>query len=59
MKKFLLLLVLSFLLTACAGSVAASTPTPLLHQVKYVYASDENFCMGRITVQKAPAGARN
>lgn len=53
MKKFLLHLILIFSLTACGGAVAVSTPTPLLHQVKYVYASNENYCMSQITVQQA------
>lgn len=52
MKKFILLGIL-FLLAGCAGSVAASTPTPQLFNVKYVYASNENYCMGRITFQKS------
>ncbi len=55
MKKFILLGIL-FILTACAGAVAASTPTPQLFNVKYVYASNENFCMSKVTIQKS-AGA--
>lgn len=53
MKTSILLLVSSLLICACAGSAAANTPTPVLHQVKYVYASDENFCMAKVTVQPA------
>lgn len=52
MKKIILLGIL-FILTGCAGSVAASTPTPQLFEVKYVFVSNENFCMGRITIQKS------
>ena len=55
MKKFILLGIL-FLLAGCAGAVAASTPTPELFAVKYVYASNENFCMSKVTIQKS-AGA--
>lgn len=55
MKKIILLGIL-FLLAGCACSVAASTPTPQLFAVKYVYASNENFCMGKVTIQKS-AGA--
>ncbi len=55
--KNLILLGILLILAGCAGSVAASTPTPQLFAVKYVYASNENFCMGRITIQKS-AGQR-
>jgi hypothetical protein len=53
MNKLLLLFFISLILISCSGAVAASTPTTLLHQVKYVYASNENFCMGKITLQKS------
>jgi hypothetical protein len=53
MKNILVLVVFSLLLSSCARTAAASTPSLPLHQVKYVYASNENFCMGRITIQKS------
>ena len=53
MKKQICLLFLLLFISGCASSAPDNTPTPILHQIKYVYASNENFCMGEITIQKS------
>jgi hypothetical protein len=55
MKKQIWLLFLVLLISGCAGPALANTPTPIMHQIKYMYASNENFCMGEITIQKSAA----
>ena len=53
MKNFIYCLFLILVLAGCSASAANTTPTPIMHQIKYVYASDVNFCMGEITIQKS------
>ena len=41
------------IISGCASPIPDNTPTPIMHQIKYVYASNENFCMGEITIQRS------
>jgi len=55
MYKQIWLLFLMLIISGCASPASDNTPTPVLYQIKYVYASDVNFCMGEITIQKSAA----
>jgi hypothetical protein len=55
MKKSICLLFLMLIISGCSSPIAENTPVVNMHQVKYVYASDVNFCMGEITIQKSAA----
>jgi hypothetical protein len=53
MKKHLCLLFLLLIISGCAVPTPEITPTPILHQISYIYASNVNYCMGEITIQKS------
>jgi hypothetical protein len=53
MKKNICLLFLMLIISGCASPISVNTPAANAHQIKYVYASDVNFCMGEITIQKS------
>lgn len=53
MKKSICLIFFILAISGCASSAPDNTPTPILHQISYIYASNENFCMGEITIQKS------
>ena len=55
MKKSICLLFLILFISGCASPVAVNTPAANIHKIKYVFASDVNFCMGEITIQKSAA----
>ena len=53
MKKQIFLFFLLLFISGCASPAPENNPTPILHQISYIYASNENFCMGEITIQKS------
>jgi hypothetical protein len=53
MKNTICLLFLMLIISGCGSQVAVNTPAANAHQIKYVYASNVNFCMGEITIQKS------
>jgi hypothetical protein len=55
MKKTICLLTLMLIISGCSSPVTENTPAANVHQIKYVYASNVNFCMGEITIQKSAA----
>ncbi len=41
------------IISGCDSPTSVNTPAANMHQIKYVYASNVNFCMGEITIQKS------
>jgi hypothetical protein len=55
MKKNICLLIILLFISGCSSQVAVKTPAANMHQIKYVYASNVNFCMGEVAIQKSAA----
>jgi predicted component of type VI protein secretion system len=53
MKNLIYLFLLTLIISGCASSTPDNTPTAIMHQIKYVYASNDDSCMGEITIQKS------